>query len=96
MGLPGCYCCFLSQGAGGRLPLIPEPLGPEGCVFRTLDRPSHHMVFVTEASQMELVSGSRRRGYKDLEQQVIECRLHHFLAEYLSVSSLTLSAQFPQ
>lgn len=38
--------------------------GPEGYIFRTLERPSHCLVFVTEASLMELVAPSRGRGLK--------------------------------
>lgn len=57
--------------------------GPEGYIFRTLERPSHCMVFVTEASLMELVAPSRGRGSKDSGQQALECLLYHFLAGYL-------------
>lgn len=68
--------------------------GPEGYIFRTLERPSHCLVFVTEASLMELVAPSRGRGSEDSGQQALEGLLYRFLAEYLRVSGLTLSAQF--
>lgn len=70
--------------------------GPEGYIFRTLERPSHCMVFVTGTSLLELVAPSRGRGSKDSGQPALKCLLYHFHAEYLGVSGLTLSAQFPQ